>query len=233
MIRAIAIDDEPLALDIIRAYCGHIDFIDLQKTFTQPAEALRFLKKFPVDLVFLDIRMPSISGIDLMKAVPQDIMVIFTTAHAEFAVESYELRAIDFLLKPIEEPRFRQAVNRAREFFEYNQKKEDSGKEKSIFIRADYSLIRVVLSEILYIEGLGDYLKIHLPTPSPVVVRMTMKTMLDKLPPDEFVRVHRSFIVPLSRVEMVRGKTIQIGEHQIPVGASFEEAFMEKMKHRS
>lgn len=233
MIRAIAIDDEPLALDVIKAHCSKVDFIELQKTFTSPTEAIRYLKRFPVDLLFLDIRMPSISGIELLKAIPQDVMVIFTTAHAEFAVESYELSAIDYLLKPFDVARFIQAVNRAKEYYETQHLKGgDPEKEKNIFIRADYSLIKVSLPEILYIEGLGDYLKIHLPEKKPVVVRMTMKTMLEKLPPKDFVRVHRSFIVPLSRIEHVRNKTAQVAGVQIPIGASFEEAFMERMsKH--
>ena len=233
MIRAIAIDDEPLALELIREYSEKIDYIDLQKSFVQPTEALRYLKRFPVDLIFLDVRMPSMSGMELLKSVPQDVMVIFTTAHAEFAVESYDLQAVDFLLKPIEESRFQQAVSRAKEYYEFqHQKSNDPEKEKSIFIRADYSLIKVSLLEILYIEGLGDYLKIHLPGKKPVVVRMTMKSMLDKLPEKDFIRVHRSFIIPFSRVEHIRNKIVQVAGNPIPIGASFEESFREKMENR-
>lgn len=233
MIRAIAVDDEPLALEIISAYAAKVDFIELGKTFTQPSEALRFLKKFPVDLVFLDIRMPSISGIDLLKSIPQNVMVIFTTAHPEFAVESYELNAIDYLLKPIEEERFMKAVQRAKEYYEYHILKGGDGeRDQSIFIRADYSLIKISLPEIRYIEGLGDYLKLHLANKKTVVVRMTMKAMLDKLPPNEFLRVHRSFIVPISKVDSIRNKTVKIGDEQIPIGASYEEAFMERMEKR-
>ncbi|MFM2207029.1 MAG: hypothetical protein RL213_1004 [Bacteroidota bacterium] len=233
MIRAIAIDDEPLALEIVAEFCKKTDFIDLQRTFTQPTEALRFLKKFPIDLVFLDIRMPSMSGIELIKQVPQNTMVIFTTAHKEFAVESYELQAIDYLLKPFDEARFMQAVTRAKDFYEFQQNKGvDTENEKSIFIRADYSLIKVNLQDIAYIEGLGDYLKIHQPDKKPIVVRMTMKNMLDKLPSSDFIRVHRSFIVPFAKVESVRNKTVKVSGVSIPIGASFEEAFMERMENR-
>jgi DNA-binding LytR/AlgR family response regulator len=233
MITAIAIDDEPLALELIKDFSAKIDYIELQKSFVQPSEALRYLKRFPVDLIFLDIRMPSMSGIELLKSIPQEVMVIFTTAYAEFAVESYDLQAIDFLLKPIEESRFQQAVARAKEYYEFqHQKPNDPEKEKSIFIRADYSLIKVSLPEILYIEGLGDYLKIHLPGKKPIVVRMTMKTMLDKLPVNDFIRVHRSFIIPVSRVEHIRNKIVQVAGFPIPIGASFEEAFKEKMDNR-
>lgn len=234
MIRAIAIDDEPLAIEIIKAFSAKIDYLNLERTFTSSTEALRFLKKFPVDLLFLDIHMPSLSGIELLKSIPQSVMVIFTTAHREFAVESYELRAIDYLLKPIEECRFVSAVQRAKEYYDVHFKASGSGEqEKSIFIRADYSLVKVVLSEIEYIEGLGDYLKIHLPGKKPVVVRMTMKTILEKLPTGDFIRVHRSFIVPVSKVESVRNKVIHIGDASIPIGASFEEAFQEKMLRRN
>ncbi len=234
MIRAIAIDDEPLAIEIIKAFSAKIDYLNLERTFTSSTEALRFLKKFPVDLLFLDIHMPSLSGIELLKSIPQSVMVIFTTAHREFAVESYELRAIDYLLKPIEECRFVSAVQRAKEYYDFHFKASGSTEqEKSIFIRADYSLVKVVLSEIEYIEGLGDYLKIHLPGKKPVVVRMTMKTILEKLPSGDFIRVHRSFIVPVSKVESVRNKVIHIGDASIPIGASFEEAFQEKMLRRN
>ncbi len=233
MIRAIAVDDEPLALDIIKEFCGKTDFIELQRTFTQPTEAIRYLKRFPVDLLFLDIRMPSISGLELLKSIPQDVMVIFTTAHREFAVESYELQAIDYLLKPIEEGRFLQAVHRAKDYFDYKSQSGTEGeKEKFIFIRADYSLVKIALQDIVYIEGLGDYLKIHLHDKKTVVVRMTMKAMLDKLPGADFIRVHRSFIIPFSRVESVRNKMIQIAGESIPIGASFEESFMELMEGR-
>jgi hypothetical protein len=232
MIRAIAVDDEPLALDIIKEFCGKTDFIDLQRTFTQPTEAIRYLKRFPVDLLFLDIRMPSISGLELLKSIPQEVMVIFTTAHREFAVESYELQAIDYLLKPIEESRFLQAVNRAKDYFDFKNQSSDGEKEKFIFIRADYSLVKIALQDILYIEGLGDYLKVHLQDKKTVVVRMTMKAMLDKLPATDFIRVHRSFIIPFGRIESVRNKTIQVAGESIPIGASFEESFMEKMSGR-
>ena len=230
MIRAIAIDDEPLALEIIAEYCKKVDSIDLERTFTQPTEALRYLKKFPVDLIFLDIRMPSMSGIELIKSVPQNVMVIFTTAHKEFAVESYDLQAVDYLLKPSDEARFIQAVNRAKDLYESQQNRGGAAEsEKSIFIRADYSLIKVNLDEISYIEGLGDYLKIHQPEKKPIVVRMTMKNMLEKLPATDFIRVHRSFIVPFAKVESVRNKTVKVEGASIPIGASFEEAFMERM----
>jgi DNA-binding LytR/AlgR family response regulator len=221
MIKAIAIDDEPPALKVIEHFCSQVPFIELDKTFSKPNEALRHLQKFPADLLFLDIQMPSLSGIEFYKSVKQDTMVIFTTAHSEYAVESYNLSAVDYLLKPFTFERFEQAVKKAHEYFQYINKQKTG--IQHFFVRADYSLIKINLADILYIEGLDDYLKIHLQNQKPVVARMTMKTMLEKLPESEFLRIHRSFIIPLNRIEQVRNKMISIGDREIPIGSSYEE----------
>ncbi|GDX52405.1 DNA-binding response regulator [Bacteroidota bacterium] len=225
MIKAIAIDDEPLALNVIEAFCKELDFVDLQKTFTKPHDGLKYLKKFSVDLLFLDINMPPIRGIEFYKSIQQETMVIFTTAHREYAVESYELNAIDFLLKPFEKERFIKAVNRAKEFYTFRRQKEEI-KNQFLFVRADYSLIKIALADILYIEGLDDYIKIILPDQKPIVTRMTMKNILEKLPAKEFFRVHRSFIIPFSKIQNVRNKNILISGVEIPIGSSYEEGFM-------
>lgn len=229
MIKAIAIDDEPLALNVIEAFCKELDFIDLQKTFTKPHDGLKHLKKFSVDLLFLDINMPPISGIELYKSIQQETMVIFTTAHREYAVESYELNAIDFLLKPFEKERFIKAVNRAKEFYNFRTQKEEI-KNQFLFVRADYSLIKIAIADILFIEGLDDYIKIILPDQKPIVTRMTMKTILEKLPAKEFIRVHRSFIIPFSKIQNVRNKNISVSGIEIPIGSSYEEEFMKIFK---
>ena len=226
MITAIALDDEPPALSIVENFCGKVDFIDLVKTFTDPDEAMKYLGGFPVDLIFLDIRMPSISGIQFSKQVSPDIMVIFTTAYSEYAVEGFNVNAIDYLLKPFMFDRFLQAVNKANDFYQFNHQHE-AAMHQYLFVRADYSLVKVMLDDIVYIEGLDDYLKIHLTGRKPLVARMTMKVMQEKLPSRRFVRVHRSFIVPLARIEKVRNKMIYIGDVEIPVGKSYEETFLD------
>jgi len=225
MIKAIAIDDEPPALKVIENFCGRIEGIELEKTFTMPVEALKHLRKFPVDLLFLDIQMPSVNGIDFYKTVKQDTMVIFTTAFSEYAVEGFNVSAVDYLLKPFTLSRFQQAVAKATEYYNY---KKQSGNEtpKYLFIRADYSLLKIALTDIIYIEGLDDYLKIHLANAHPVVARMTMKAILEKLPPNAFIRVHRSYIVPFSRIESYRNKIIVIAGVEIPTGSSYEENFL-------
>lgn len=224
MIRCIALDDEPLALEVLEEFCSRIDSIELLKTFTQPSEALKFLDNTLVDLIFLDIQMPEISGIDFYKSISQNTMVIFTTAYTEYAVEGFNLSAVDYLLKPFEYKRFLQATEKATDYYNYlNQSLYKNS--QNLYVRSEYSLIKIPCEEIQYIETLDDYIKIHCPGKKPILTLMTMKSVMDKLPVNEFVRVHRSFIVPLKRIESVRGKIIELGVAQIPIGTKYEEAF--------
>ncbi|MGV3603024.1 MAG: LytR/AlgR family response regulator transcription factor [Dyadobacter fermentans] len=226
---AIAIDDEPLALNVIKSLCDRSEFVDLQKTFTQPTEALRYLNNFPVDLIFCDIQMPSMTGISLVKSLRENTMIIFTTAFSEYAVTSYELNAVDYLLKPINQKRFNQAITKAVEYFEYLNKNDDVS-DKYIFIRSDLSLVRIPLSDILYIEGLADYLKIHVNGRKPIVARMTMKDMMEKLNSQHFIRVHRSYILPFSKIEAVRGTTIFTDSQEFPLGRTFADDFFARYR---
>lgn len=222
MIKAIAIDDEPLALQVIQALCTKADFIELEKTFTKPGEALKHLRKFPADLLFLDIQMPGMTGINLYQSVPQDTMVIFTTAFSEYAVQSYELSAVDYLLKPIREDRFLKAVQKAKEYYSYIHGT-GSPPERALFLRVNYELVKVGFDDILYVEGLSDYLKIYLSSGRTVVPRMTMKEISEKLSASEFVRVHRSFIVPKNRIQKIKSRSLEIPEREIPVGVTYAE----------
>ncbi|GAB3990292.1 LytTR family DNA-binding domain-containing protein [Spirosoma daeguense] len=240
MIRAIALDDEPPALRVLTHFCQQVEFIDLQKTFTRTDEALRYLEQFPVDLLFLDINMPSVSGIDFYKSLTdnakreekQPLMVIFTTAYAEYAVEGFTLSAVDYLLKPFMFDRFLQSVNKANDY--YRWQRSESKSEAYLYVRADYTLHKIALKDIVLIEGLDDYLKIHLQAGNqadvarPIVARMTMKAMLERLPASDFIRVHRSFIVPLNRIDAVRNKTIFMDGREIPIGASYEADFQSR-----
>ncbi len=228
MINAIAIDDEPLALTVIQSLCNKSESINLQKTFTQPNEALKYLQKFPTDLIFCDIQMPSMTGINLVKSLSQNTMVIFTTAFSEYAAISYELNAIDYLLKPINQKRFTQAITKAQEYFDYIYKKDESTTDKNIFVRSNFNLVKVPLADILYIEGLADYLKIHVKDRKTIVARMPMKDMMEKLPSTNFIRVHRSFILPFSKIEAVRGTTIFIGNMEFPIGRTYTDDFFSR-----
>lgn len=226
MIKAIAIDDEPIALKVIENFCHEIETITLEKTFGNAEEGLKYLKKFPTDIIFLDIEMPNLNGIDLYKQIKQNTLVIFITSRPDYAVEGFNLNALDYLLKPFTFERFKQATDKARDYFA----SDNNQKTQHIFVRADYSLQKIMLDDITCIEALDDYLKIYINQQKTIVARMTMKAMLEKLPKTDFLRVHRSFIVPIKKVESLRNKTLQLGDKRIPVGNSYEE---EVLKHFS
>jgi DNA-binding LytR/AlgR family response regulator len=222
---AIAIDDEPPALQVLEHLCAQRGDIELVKTFTRPTEALKHIHKFPVDVVFLDIKMPSMSGLDLAKEIPETTQVIFTTAHSEYAVEGFNLKAADYLLKPFSPERFEQAINKVLHTSELLR----SSRQKSsghMLIRADYSLIKVNFTDIKYIEGLDDYVKIHQSIGKTIVARLTMKKLLERLPANAFVRIHRSFIVPLDKIVSVRNKVVYLSDLELPLGSSFEAEFI-------
>lgn len=231
MITAIAIDDEPLGLKIIAHYCDQIDFITLEKTFTKQSEAIKYLKKFPVDLLFLDIQMPTRNGIAFYKMLDHNPMVIFTTAYSEYAVDGFNVNATDYLLKPFSLERFLQAAEKAKNIYE-TKNQIQSTETQYLFIRADYSLHKILIADILFIEGLDDYLKIHIQNQKTLVTRMTMKSILEKLPAVAFIRVHRSYIVPMAKIDKVRNKMIYIGEEEIPISASYEATFAVAISHK-
>ena len=234
MITAIAIDDEIPALKIIGNFCDQLGDIQLLASFTRPAEALQYISRSPVDLLFLDIDMPSLSGIELYRSLGSDPMAIdpgqaspgfdpmaiFTTAHTEYAVEGFNLNAVDYLLKPFTLDRFHQAVNKAAEFHAFRQSRNYPG--ETLLIRADYSLVRVPTTEILFVEAADDYLKIHQPGRHPLVARMTMKAILEILPPKDFIRIHRSYIIAINHIDHIRNKTISIAGRELPIGGNYE-----------
>ena len=219
MIKAIALDDEPLPLRLLKSFAVQVDFLDLIATFTSPVEAKKFIEHKDVDLIFLDIQMPGISGIDFLKALPKGIMVIFTTAFGEYAVEGFNLQAVDYLLKPFELDRFVQAAERARDFFAH--KNPDAGSDTSLYVKADHGIVKIAPGEILYIEGLNNYLKIFLLNKKPLLVRMSVKDMADKLMGKGFMRVHRSYIIPVAKVVSVRNRMIYLGYMEIPIGINY------------
>jgi DNA-binding LytR/AlgR family response regulator len=218
----VAIDDEPLALKVIENYCLEIDHLKLEKTFMNPEEGLRYLNKFPAELLLLDIDMPELNGIDLYRQLKQDVMVIFITSRADYAVEGFNLRAVDYLVKPFTFERFSEAVKRAKEFLSVNLQHPDHDKTKFLYIRADFSLVKIPIADILYVEAYDDYLKIHIRNQKTLVARMTMKGILEKLP-NNFIRVHRSFIVPLERIASLKTKSLKVEGREIPVGNSYIE----------
>ncbi len=232
MINCIAIDDEPLALEIIEYFCETIPYLNLQKCFTNASEAAKYISTNSIDLLFLDIQMPDISGIEFYKQIQQNTMVIFTTAYSEYAVEGFNLSAIDYLLKPFEQERFKQATEKAQSYYNFLYQSEKNTIQY-LYVRSEYSLVKIPFNEILYIETLDDYIKIHQLGKKPVLTLMSMKSINEKLPNSEFIRVHRSYIVPFNRIESVRGKVISMGITEIPIGKSYEEVFFKAYVSKS
>lgn len=225
MIKAIALDDEPLALEVLQCFCSQFSSIKLITVFSNTDKAMRYLKKYPVDVVFLDINMPAISGVDFAKKLPRSVILVFTTAYSEYAIEGFNLSAIDFLVKPYSFTRFEKAVHKITQQLELQNKVIT---QNFLTIRADYSLINVQFEDILYIEALGDYVKIFVKNKKTVIPKITLKSILSKLPQKDFIRVHRSFIISLTKVNSVKNRLIFIEEKEIPVGASYEEDFLSR-----
>lgn len=229
MINCIALDDEPMALEVIKSHAWQLPYINLTHTFTQISAAQKHLRKYPVDLIFLDINMPDMNGIDFYKNIAQDTMVIFTTAHSEFAVDGFNVHAIDYLLKPIEFDRFKTACDKAENYIEY-LKNSNIEEKNSLYVRSQYSLVKILFSEILYIETMDDYIKIHRKQNETVLTLSSMKKIMDKLPIDMFVRVHRSFAVAIDCIESISSKNILINKSEIPIGRSYEKDFFNKIQ---
>ncbi len=222
---AIALDDEPPALSNITKYCSETHFIELRKTFTNPLEAIKYMKRFPVDLLFIDIQMHQFNGIEIYKNLSTKPLVIFTTAFSEFAVEGFEVNAVDYLLKPYSFARFTQAAKKAYDLFHSSRPIEES---RFISVRSNYSLLKIQIDDIMLIESFDDYLNICLKDKKVHVVRLTMTKMLEQLPANEFIRIHRSYIVPVKRIETVRNKTVFLCDKKIPIGSKYEKEFFEK-----
>ncbi|MCX6238250.1 MAG: LytTR family DNA-binding domain-containing protein [Bacteroidia bacterium] len=225
MITSIAIDDEPLALELLTDYASRTDGLDLVKTYTNPLDALKYLKNFAVDLLFLDIQMPDISGINFYRLVQQNPMVIFTTAHSKYAVEGFNLNSIDYLLKPIEYNRFVQAVTKAKDYKEFLNR-DSKNADKFIHVRSEYSLVKIPLKEIEYIESFDDFIKIHVIDSKPILTLMSLKAIMEILPSDQFMRVHRSFIIPLNHIKSVRNNRVQLINVEIPLGLRHKDEFI-------
>jgi DNA-binding LytR/AlgR family response regulator len=221
----VAIDDEPIALEVIEEYISKTPNLELLKTFTDGFKAIEFIKENKVQVIFLDIQMPQITGLQLLKSLSEPPLVIFTTAYSNYAIEGFNLNAIDFLLKPFEFDRFLKAVNKASEYISYRERPAEAVTNTNfIFVKSDYQIIKIDLTDISMIEGMDDYVKIFT-SKKMILSNMTMKDILSKLPASNFTRVHRSFIVSLNHIESVRNKRIKIGEKFVPVGDSFADSF--------
>lgn len=231
------IDDEPLALDVLETYISKMPELNLIARCSNALEANELLRKHQIDLIFLDIQMPQVSGIDFIKTLPNPPLFIFTTAYSNYALDGFELNAIDYLVKPISIDRFMKAVNKALEQFELRHR-EDASSESShevegvefFFVKADKKLVKVKYDEILYIEGLKDYVIIRLEQ-GRVVTLQTMKSLEDKLPVSKFKRIHRSYIVSIDKIHAVDGTSVDVFEKgaikQLPIGKNYRDEILE------
>jgi DNA-binding LytR/AlgR family response regulator len=222
MLQAIAIDDEPLALEVVKNLLEEIPFIQLTGCFTKAINAITFLQENAVDLIFLDIKMPGLSGIEFIKSLPNPPMVIFTTAYSEHAVQSFELDTIDYLLKPFSFARMLKACNKAFELYQLkgNNKHEASERLPVIFIKSGYEQIRIDLGCLRYAESIGNYVRFHL-NEQPIMSRLTMSETEALLPVKAFIRIHRSFIVAKAKITKVDKQSIWLNKTEIPIGASY------------
>lgn len=217
MLNAIVIDDEPMAIEVIKNLSEKIPFIHLAATFTNAFEAMDHMRTQRPDLLFLDIKMPDISGIEFLTALQQPPMVIFTTAYSEHAVKSFELDAIDYLLKPFSQSRFLKACNKALEQYELKQNKPGNG---DIFIKSGYGQVRVNIGDILYVQSMGNYMQFVLPEEK-ILSRLTMQETEALLPGHCFARIHRSYLVAINKVNRIEKDSILIGDKELPVGAGY------------
>lgn len=225
MILCIAVDDEPKALDVISIHASKAPEIDLVRTFTNPKDALAFLKDNFVDLIFLDINMPGISGLQFVEKLQSRPYIIFTTAYSEYAIDSYNFEAVDYLLKPIEFDRFYKAVNKVKKQIQLNSLQQDSLLSKYIFVKDGYKQIKICIEDILYVQSEGNYLNI-VSINEKVLVRMTFQNLMEKLPANLFFRVHLSYVVNFSHIQKIEDNQIFIQDTKIPIGIKYKEKLM-------
>ena len=231
-ISCLIVDDEPLARNLLSDYAKKIPSLELFGTCEGPLQALEFLRNTPVDLLFLDIQMPEITGIGLLKVLPKKPMVIFTTAYSEYALDGYELDVVDYLLKPISFERFLKAVNKVQSRLTSNQPAAiTQTADDFIFVKDGTKLVKIMVNDILYIEGLKDYVTIHTKTQK-VISLQRLKSMEEQLPASLFVRIHNSFIVSLRAITSVHKNEVEIGPAFLPVGETFKKTFKEAIEKR-
>lgn len=226
MIVCIAVDDEPKALEVLSIHAAKAPEIELVKTFTNPSDALAWLKDNFVDLIFLDINMPGISGLQFIEKLQTKPYIVFTTAYSEYAIESYDFEAVDYLLKPIEFDRFYKAVNKVKRQIQLNSIQQDSLLSKFIFVKDGYKQIKICIDDILFIQSEGNYLNI-VTAKEKVMARMTFQYLLEKLPRNLFFRIHNSYVINVSHIHKIEDNQIFIQDVKIPMGIKYKDRFLD------
>ncbi len=239
--KCIILDDKPLSQNTLADYIDHVPYLELVAKCTNAFEAFEILQNQRIDLIFLEVILPNVSGIDFIKSLENKPMFIFTTTYSEYAIEGYNLSALDYLIKPITFDRFLKSVNKAYEFYSFKNYKYNSGKPEKetanssefILVKADYKTIKININDILYVEGLKDYIKIYTTTSSkPVITLNSLKNMQQNLPSDKFSRIHKSYIISLDHIKVINKAQVVIGDTYIPIGESYKNFFLNEMENR-
>ena len=232
ILRCALVDDEPLALSLLESYVRKTDSLELCGSYSSAIQAMKSLPEHPVDLLFLDIQMPELNGLEFSRMVSDNTRIIFTTAFEQYAIDGYRVNALDYLLKPISYNDFIEAVNKALQWFELRKKAETPDSVQTslptdsnhIYVKSDYKIVQIEFDKILYIEGLKDYIKIYTEdNPRPILSLTSMKTMEEKLPSNRFIRVHRSYIVQKQKIKIIDKGRIVFGKEYIPVSDSYKQ----------
>lgn len=227
------IDDEPLAIELLESYVAKTPFLELTGSYSSAIEAMQDATTKVVDIIFLDIQMPEVSGMEFARFIKEETRIIFTTAFSEYALEGYRVDALDYLLKPISYTKFLEASKKALKWFEMKDSAESKDttsttgqEEEQMFVKADHKLIRILFKDILYIEGWKDYVKIHLANRShPILSLMSMKGLEETLPSTKFIRIHRSFIIQKNKIDSISKNRVKIGDNELPIGDSYKQEF--------
>lgn len=228
-LNCVVIDDEPLAIDLIIQYISKFEILNIDKSFLNALAGKEYLEKTKTDLLFLDIQMPDISGIQLLQELSNPPIVILTTAYSQYAIDGFELDVIDYLLKPIEFERFEKAINKAINYHQYLHSI-DKLIDEYLYVRSDYQLVKIEIDKIEYIESMDDYIKIFLSDKSFVMTLMSLKKIIEKLPDNKFIRVHRSYAVANSKIKRIVNRKIQLSYIDIPIGDTYVAALQQVMK---
>jgi DNA-binding LytR/AlgR family response regulator len=237
IIRCIAVDDESLALDLLEDNISKVPFLKLVKRCKNAFEAIEILQKEKIDLVFLDIQMPGITGIQFLQSLRANPMIIFITAYDKYALEGFELNVLDYLVKPVSFERFLKACNKALE--QYNLRNASPARQleqapEFIFVNSEYNLVKIVVADITYVEGLKDYIKIYTSAaPRPVITRLSMKSIEERLPAGKFIRVHKSYIVSLDKITSIRKNRVKLGDAEVPISEHYRENLFRLIEGRN
>ncbi|MBR4388685.1 MAG: response regulator transcription factor [Prevotella sp.] len=233
-LNCIIIDDEPLAAELLASYAERTPFLNLVGHYNSAVNAIKTIRENQIDLIFLDIQMPELSGLEFASILPKTTRIVFTTAFSQYAINGYKVNALDYLLKPISYEDFLRAANKAHEWFMSQIKKEAWHNDRFIFVKSEYKLVRVNFDDILFIEGVKDYVKIFLDNgKQPIMSLMNMKKIEDTLPKPEFMRTHRSYVVHMTKIRLVDRLRIVFDEHYIPISDSYKEEVQEYLDNHT